>query len=65
METALHAHRLGLAGVHRDGEKENRLSEHIETSLQEAISPVDLDHPTVIASYLLATTHSLHTYLRH
>ena len=58
-------HRLRLAGVHRDGEKESRLSEHIEKPRQEAISPADLDHPTVIASYLLATTHSLHTYLRH
>jgi hypothetical protein len=47
-------HRLGLAGVHRDGEKEGLLSEHIETPRQEAISPVDLDRPTIIASYVLA-----------
>jgi len=46
-------HRLGLAGVHREGEKESLLSEHIETPRQEVISPVDLDHPIVLASYVL------------
>ena len=31
-------HRLGLARVHRDGEKESLLSAHIETPRQEAIA---------------------------
>ena len=46
-------HRLGLAGIHRDSEKESLLSEHIETPRQEAISPVQWDHPIVLASNVL------------
>jgi len=46
-------HRLGLAGIHRDSEKESLLSEHIETPRKEAISPVQWDHPIVLASNVL------------
>jgi hypothetical protein len=47
-------HRLRLAGVHRDGEKESLLSEHIETPRQEAVSLVEWDHPNTLASNVLA-----------
>ena len=47
-------HRLRIAGVHRNVKKESLLSEPIETPREEAISPVEWDHPNTLASDVLA-----------